>query len=109
MEAAIALAAVLVVVVLCLGAVMAASMNLRCVDAAREAARLAARGDPAAVSTGRRIAPAGAAVTVRADGDGVVARVSARVTMLPGLTVRAEAFAAREADPVTGEPGRWDQ
>ncbi|NEW58155.1 pilus assembly protein TadE, partial [Nocardia cyriacigeorgica] len=44
-EAAIALAAIVVAVVLCIGALLAASTQVRCIDAAREAARLAARGD----------------------------------------------------------------
>ncbi|WP_281032753.1 TadE family type IV pilus minor pilin, partial [Nocardia asiatica] len=38
-EAALALTAVLAAVVLCLGALLAASTQVRCVDAAREAAR----------------------------------------------------------------------
>ncbi|MFI2562521.1 TadE family type IV pilus minor pilin, partial [Nocardia farcinica] len=44
-EAAIALAAIMVVIVVCVGALLAASTQVRCVDAAREAARLEARGD----------------------------------------------------------------
>ena len=51
-----------VVLVLCLGGITAISMQVRCVvDAAREAARLAARGDErSAVDAARRIAPVGA-------------------------------------------------
>ncbi|MDM4141072.1 TadE family type IV pilus minor pilin, partial [Mycobacterium sp. FLAC0960] len=44
-EAALGIAALVVVLVLCLAGVTAVSMQVRCVDAAREAARLAARGD----------------------------------------------------------------
>ncbi|GAA5048003.1 TadE family type IV pilus minor pilin [Nocardia callitridis] len=96
-EAAIALAAVVVVVVLCVGALLAASTQVRCVDAAREAARLAARGDDArASSAAARIAPPGAGVGVRVEGDHVVARVSAHSPLLPLLVLRAEAIAARE-------------
>ncbi|GAB4582578.1 TadE family type IV pilus minor pilin [Nocardia sp. IFM 10818] len=97
-EAALALAALVAVLVLCAGALLAAAAQVRCVDAAREAARLAARGDDArAVSTAARVAPPQAEITVRADGDLVVAVVSARSPLLP-LTLRAEAVAAREPE-----------
>ena len=59
-----AIAALVVVLVLCLAGVTAVSMQVRCVDAAREAARLAARGDERnAVEAARRIAPGGRAGT----------------------------------------------
>ncbi|MDO3640326.1 TadE family type IV pilus minor pilin, partial [Mycolicibacterium arseniciresistens] len=45
MEAAFAVAAVVTVLVLCAAGVSAVAMQVRCLDAAREAARLAARGD----------------------------------------------------------------
>ncbi|EFD56183.1 conserved hypothetical protein [Mycobacterium tuberculosis T92] len=45
MEAALAIATLVLVLVLCLAGVTAVSMQVRCIDAAREAARLAARGD----------------------------------------------------------------
>jgi hypothetical protein len=52
-----------VVLVLCLAGVTAVSMQVRCVDVAREAARLAARGDErSAVEAARHIAPGGALV-----------------------------------------------
>jgi hypothetical protein len=70
-------------------------MQVRCVDAAREAARLAARGDGAATEVARRIAPRGARVEVGGDGTLLVARVSVDA-LLPGLTIAAEAAAARE-------------
>lgn len=72
-------------------------MQVRCVDAAREAARLAARGDDAsAAEVARNIAPDGAAVQLRRNGDLVVASVTARSALLPGVTVAAEAVAAVE-------------
>ncbi|MFQ6327598.1 TadE family type IV pilus minor pilin [Nocardia sp. CWNU-33] len=96
-EAAIALAAVVVAVVLCLGAILAASAQVRCVDAAREAARLAARGDQSnAVSAAERVAPPTADITVRSEGDRVIAVVSARSPLLPLLVLRADAVAVRE-------------
>ena len=99
-RAAIALSAIVVVVVLCLGAVLAASANIRCIDSAREAARLAARGDEAkAVQAAQRIAPDGAKVSVRSEGEHVIATVTAKVVLLPLLDLRAEAVAAREPEP----------
>ncbi|MGW4774687.1 TadE family type IV pilus minor pilin [Nocardia sp. NPDC004278] len=96
-EAAIALAAIVVAVVLCVGALLAAATQVRCVDAAREAARLAARGDQAnAVSAARRVAPPAADISLRSEGDRVVATVSGRSPLLPLLMLRAEAVASRE-------------
>lgn len=71
-------------------------MQVRCVDAAREAARLAARGDErSATDTARGIAPRGAVVQLRRDGELVVASVAAD-SLLPGLTIAAEARAVVE-------------
>jgi hypothetical protein len=75
----------------------AVSMQVRCVDAAREAARLAARGDDgSAAVAAQRIAPDGAAVQLRRDGELVVASVTARSPLLPGVTIAADAVAALE-------------
>lgn len=90
-EAAIAIASIVTVVVTCIGAIMAVTLHVRCVDAAREAARLVARG----AEVSEVLLPGGASVsTSRVDGV-VIARVEAD-TMLPGLTVSAEAVAALE-------------
>ena len=73
------------------------SMQVRCIDAAREAARLAGRGDDgSAAVAAQRIAPDGAAVELRHEGDFVIARVTARSVLLPAVTVAAEAVAAVE-------------
>lgn len=97
MEAALAVATLVVVLVLCLAGIAAVSMQVRCVDAAREAARLAARGDErSAVDAARRIAPDGARVQVRRDGDFLVATVAARSNLLPTLDISAKAVAAAE-------------
>ncbi|MEY8013982.1 TadE family type IV pilus minor pilin [Mycobacterium servetii] len=89
-----------VVLALCLGGVTAVSMQLRCVDAAREAARLAARGDQrSAFEAARRLAPAGARIQVRRDGDLFVATVVARSPLLPTLAIGAKTVSAAE------EPG----
>ncbi|WP_280397467.1 TadE family type IV pilus minor pilin [Nocardia carnea] len=96
-EAAIALGALAAAVALCVGAVFAAVAQVRCVDAAREAARLAARGDrAAAVPTARRVAPDGADISLRDEGNRVVAVVTADAPLLPALQLRAEAVAVRE-------------
>jgi predicted ABC-type ATPase len=86
-----------VVLALCLAGVTALSMQVRCVDAAREAARLAARGDERmAVDAARRIAPVGARVQLHRDGDFLVATVVARSKLLPTLDIAAKAVSAAE-------------
>lgn len=72
-------------------------MQVRCVDAAREAARLAARGDDRGASeVARAVGPAGAGLELRRGDGRVVARVAARSPLLPGITIMAEAVAAVE-------------
>ncbi|MFE3292908.1 TadE family type IV pilus minor pilin [Rhodococcus sp. NPDC059234] len=96
-EAAIAIASIAVVVILCIGSVLAVSAHVRCVDAARESARLVARGDRnEAVPAGLRVAPRGARVEVREEGGYVTARVSTGVALLPMLRISAEAVAVAE-------------
>ena len=83
--------------VLCLAGITAVSMQVRCVDAAREAARLAARGaDTAALDAARRIAPDGARILVRRDGDFFVATVVAHSKLLPTLDIGAKAVSSAE-------------
>ena len=85
------------VLVLCLAGITAVSMQVRCVDAAREAARLAARGDQrAAVDAARRIAPGGALVHVQRDGDFLVATVVAHSKLWPTLVIGAKAGSSAE-------------
>ncbi|QIS07121.1 pilus biosynthesis protein TadE [Nocardia brasiliensis] len=92
-----ALATVIVAIVLCIGALLAASAQVRCVDAAREAARLAARGDEAnAHAAARRVAPPAADISLRTEGTYVIARVTAPAPLLPLLTLHADAVATRE-------------
>jgi hypothetical protein len=86
-----------VVLVAGLAGASAMAVQLRCVDSAREAARLASRGDErAAVEAARRVGPAGAQVELRRDGDFVVARVSANPAPWLRVRIAAEAVAARE-------------
>ncbi len=85
------------VLVLCLAGATAVSMQVRCVDAAREAARLAARGDErSAVVVAHRIAPGGARVEVRRDGEFLVATVVAHSKLLPALDIAAKAVSVAE-------------
>jgi hypothetical protein len=73
-------------------------MQVRCVDAAREAARLAARGDErSATVAARRIAPGGAQIDVRRDGEFLVATVVAHSKLLPALDIAAKAVAGAES------------
>ncbi|HEU0213938.1 MAG TPA: TadE family type IV pilus minor pilin [Jiangellaceae bacterium] len=105
-EIATALPALVVVVIGALWVVSVGLAQLRCADAAREAARAAARGDePAVVSSlARAVAPDGAAVRVHVKGDVVTVEVTARVPpplpfgdQLVSPTVRASAAAITEA------------
>lgn len=93
MEAALAIATLVLVLVLCLAGVTAVSMQVRCIDAAREAARLAARGDVrSATDVARSIAPRAALVQVHRDGEFVVATVTAHSNLLPTLDIAARAI-----------------
>ncbi|WP_276529535.1 TadE family type IV pilus minor pilin [Mycobacterium ulcerans] len=92
-----AIVSLVVVLALCLAGICALSMQLRCVDAAREAARLAARGDTGtALRVARAIAPPAARVRLRRDGELVLVSVVARSKLLPELAISAEAVAVAE-------------
>lgn len=93
MEAALAIASLVAVLLLCVAGLTALTAQLRCIDAAREAARLAARGGQAAVVG---LVPAGAAIEIRREGGYVVARVSTRSAALPGVVIVGQAVAAIE-------------
>ncbi|AKC37606.1 pilus biosynthesis protein TadE [Mycobacteroides chelonae] len=87
------------VLVLCSSGIQAVSMQVRCVDASREAARLVARGDEGGGrGAAHRLAPRGAVVEVRHDGDYAVARVTARSLLLPAITIAAESVSAMEPE-----------
>lgn len=96
-EAALAIASLVTVLVLCLGAVLSIAYQVRCQDAAREAARLAARGDGVrAVDVAARVAPPGARIAVQEEGDLIVAVVTVEGPLLPLVTLTAEAVSVRE-------------
>ncbi|MFJ6179379.1 TadE family type IV pilus minor pilin [Streptomyces sp. NPDC092295] len=99
-EAAVAVPALAVFALALVWALMAASAQIRCVDAARAGARAAARAEPraAAVAAARSAAPAGARVALGRTGDLWRVRVEAP-TPGPGalaLTLTAEAVASAE-------------
>ena len=101
-ESALALCALTVFLVLALGALVAVAQTMRCADAARELARLAARGEP---DRGRavagRLAPSGARLELTQDGDTVTALVSLQLVSPLPLTLNGRAVAALE---VAGTP-----
>lgn len=80
-ELAVALPTVVFVLLAALGALMVGVDQIRCTDAARVAARAAARGDPSArvQDAGLGAAPAGATVAIRPSGDLVRVTVTSPV------------------------------
>ena len=107
-EAAIAVGTLVAVLLVVLAAMAAVVLQLRCVDAATEAARLAARGDlEGARAAAAALVPAGAEVVVEGRGEDVIARVRAAPlgSALPGVRVGAESRAAREPSPVAPAEG----
>jgi len=103
-ETAVVLPVLLFVLAGAVAAVTVVGAQLRCVDAAREGARAAARGED--VTTVRalvlRAAPAGVTVSVTADGQDVRIDVSGRITPLGAvpleIPISAEATARLEPD-----------
>lgn len=88
-ELAAGLPALVALLIAGLGVVSAVTIKAQCLDAARDAALAVARGETA---------PVGASVQVNAET--VTASVSAPVPLLPKVTVRATATAAREPEVV---------
>ncbi|MEU5529978.1 TadE family type IV pilus minor pilin [Micromonospora chersina] len=103
-ELAAGLPALMLLLFAGLTAVDAVTTKAGCVDAAREAALAAARGEPGSTA-GSRYAPAGADITVTVAGDRVTVTVRAPVrsfgARLPRLSVSGTAVAAVEP----GSPG----
>ncbi|WP_042437441.1 TadE family type IV pilus minor pilin [Streptacidiphilus albus] len=107
-ETAVLLPVLVALTAVLLWGVLVGAAQIRCVDAAREAARAAARGDPAGrvAAVAQAAAPKGARVAVSEQGDTVRVEVSAR-SQGPGvlggvlsLPVSASASALREpGDP----------
>ena len=103
-ELAVVLPALVLVIAAGLTMVSVVLAQVRCVDAAREAARAAARGESADVvrSAAVRAAPAAASVEVGSAGEQVRVTVSARAGrvggLLPAFHVSASAVALREPE-----------
>jgi Flp pilus assembly protein TadG len=98
-EAALVIAVLVVVVASCLAGIGCVIAQLRCADAAREAARLAGRGDSAsAASAVATIGPSGAVLSLRTQGELVTATVSVAAVsgLLPGVRISASATAAND-------------
>jgi len=101
-ETAVVLPVLLLVLAGAVAAVVVVGAQLRCVDAAREGVRAAARGEPPAAVTEivRRAAPAGATVSVTRTGDEVRVAVAVDVSPLGPVPLRirvaAEAVARLE-------------
>ena len=101
-ETAVVLPVLLLVLAGAVAALTVVGAQLRCVDAAREGARAAARGDDVAVARtlARQEAPDGMAVSVTLDGEDVRVVVSGRVPVLGpvplDVEVSAEAVARLE-------------
>lgn len=103
-ELALAMPLLLAVTIGLVWLLAAASAQIRVVDAAREAARIAARGDggAAARDAALRIAPDGATLRLRSSGEHVEATARARVSGPGGvlgfaaITVEATAIALQE-------------
>jgi hypothetical protein len=98
-ELAAALPALVLFTGIALGAVGAVTTKLECVDAARDAALAAARGEDG-TAAGRERAPSGASVAITGDGGVVRATVAVTVHPMgsrgPGFTVSATATADSE-------------
>ncbi|WP_326566785.1 TadE family type IV pilus minor pilin [Amycolatopsis rhabdoformis] len=94
-EAALSLCALTAVVAALLTGLAAVLGHIRCLDAAREAARLTAAGQPgAAEAVVQTIAPRGAHLTLRRTGDGITAVVT--TDTLATLHLDAVAYAVAE-------------
>lgn len=102
-EIAMALPAIGAMIVLAIWAVSAVVADLRCDDAAREAARAVARGEPTAVveEIVERIGPDGASLVMRRDDGLVVVEVRSTVPIpgpfrSPAVRVSGDAVALEE-------------
>jgi Flp pilus assembly protein TadG len=105
-ETAMVLPVLALVLGAALWAIAVAGAQLRCIDAARDGARAAARGesDAVAVAAAQAAAPAGAQIELRHEGGRIVVIVRARVGgatgplgRIPAPTAEATATADSEA------------
>ncbi|MFD5817506.1 TadE family type IV pilus minor pilin [Streptomyces sp. NPDC127038] len=104
-EAAVVLPSLALVGMALVWALLAASAQIQCVDAARAGARSAARQDPqdVVVATARRAAPSGATVTVGREGDLVRVTVGARTPGPAALSIELKDEAVAMAEETVGD------
>jgi Flp pilus assembly protein TadG len=98
-EAALGLAGLTVVTVLLVAALTLLTAQLSCTDAASEAARLVARGQPHEAETAvHQIAPRGATLDVQHSGDEITVSVAVNPAdgLLPAINLKATAYALAE-------------
>ena len=110
-EAAYAIAAIVVTALIVVGAVSGMVAQIRCTDASREVARLAAAGDDSAREAGEQIG-GDVDVAISEDAERISAVVRSRVLFLPGLSVSATAIAVKEPrgeDQVDFAPGAGNE
>jgi Flp pilus assembly protein TadG len=103
-ELAAGLPALVLLLLAGLTAVGAVTTRAGCLDAAREAALAAARGEPGSAA-GARYAPTGADISVSVSGDRVTATVRAPVRALGGRLPRISVSATAVAAVEPGTPG----
>ncbi|MFD7707557.1 TadE family type IV pilus minor pilin [Streptomyces sp. NPDC059785] len=105
-ETAVVLPALVLFAMALVWALLAASAQIQCVDAARAGARAAARQDPpdAVLTVARQAAPRGARVTVSRHGDLVHVVVVARPPGPDALTLELSHEAVALAEETVGEP-----
>lgn len=110
-ETAVAMPAMVLLMATLIWGLIAAAGQIRCVDAARIAARAAARGDSDAAAAARAAAPPGASVEIARDDDTVRVTVEApfpapgRIGAALSVRLGASAVAAREDVPSGAEGG----
>ena len=106
-ETAVVLPVLLLVLAGAVAAVTVVGAQLRCVDAAREGARAAARGEDTALVTALagQAAPDGARTTVAVGGSTVTVTVTAEVAPLGPVPLRVpvSASAVSQREPGTAE------
>ena len=109
-EMAVVLPVLLLVLAAAVAALVVVGSQLQCVDAAREGARAAARGEPVGVVTelAGRAAPDGARVRVSVVGEGVTVTVTAAPQPLGPVPLRVPVSATASAvrEPGAGEVDR---
>jgi Flp pilus assembly protein TadG len=106
-ETAVVLPVLMVVLAAAVGAVVVVGGQLKCVDAAREGARAASRGEADVVVTELvgRASPSSAATVVAREQDTVTVTVSATVQPLGPLPLRLQVHASASAVIEPGVPG----